>query len=177
MRILIDADGVITNFTETFETIYVGCGGKIPEGFIWDHWHAMDKLEKGIVEQVWNDPYLFRVQEPYSGALEALERLNKEHEVFIVTSTPHMHAWSRSDWFRRNAPFIHRENQIVFTSQKYLIRGDVLVEDNLLNLEEWHRNNPRGWPVLIDRPWNWEETPSFGYEVYASLGSFAQGVC
>lgn len=57
------------------------------------------------------------------------------HEVYIVTATPYISVPEKMDdllfrWF----PFITWE-QVIITSRKQLIKGDVLIDDGIHNLE------------------------------------------
>ena len=153
-RFLIDADGVIVDFVEAFMMLYRHHGGTVPDGFEWTHWDSMDELpDQEVRKHVWRDPELFWVPRPYEGAIEALEILNEHYDVRIVTALPHRHVPARSEWFRRYAPFIHRKNQMIFTNDKRIIKGDAIVDDKLEHVYNWlHANGGTGF--IINRPWN-----------------------
>lgn len=157
-RILIDMDGVICDFVSTFMLLYRNGGGIVPDGFEWTHWSAMDDLpSQDVRAEVWRDPNLFWIQKPYKGAIMALEALNDAYDVRIVTALPHMHIKYRSDWVEHYAPFIHRKNQMIFTNDKSLIQADVIIDDHLPHVYNWIRAN-KGTGVIVDRPWNRDES-------------------
>lgn len=158
-RILIDSDGVISDFVSAFMLLYRNGGGIVPENFAWTEWSSMDALpSQGIRAEVWRDPNLFWIQKPYEGAIEALRKLNDNYDVRIVTAVPHKHVQYRSEWYAHYAPFINRKKQIIFTSDKTLIQGDMIVDDHLPHVYNWlYHNNGTG--VIIDRPWNQGEVP------------------
>jgi len=160
-RILVDVDGVIADFVSGFMELYRHHGGHVPDGFKWTDWDSMDELpDQEVRDVVWRDPYLFRILDPYPGAIKALEQLNNHYDVRIVTAIPHMHVWPRSEWFRKHAPFIHRKDQMIFTNDKSIINGDFLIDDSLDNIRAWIAAG-RGNAVIVDRPWNqvdrWDE--------------------
>ena len=160
-RILVDVDGVIANFVSGFMYLYAEKGGEVPEGFEWTHWDAMDDLPNQDVRvKVWDDTDLFWILKPYPGAIDALEKMNARFDVRIVTALPHKHIETRSAWFKQYAPFIHRKNQMIFTNDKSVITGDILIDDNVGYVKSWLAAGNSN-AVLIDRPWNqldrWDE--------------------
>ena len=157
MRVLIDCDGVIANFVDAFMDWYLHHAGSVPDDFEWANWDSMDELPDQMArDAVWRDPDLFWIPQPYPYAIEALEALNERHDVRIVTAVPHIHVEARSDWFKREAPFIHRKNQMIFTNDKSLIRAGVIIDDKVGHVDDWLVKNswPDGEAFLIDRPWN-----------------------
>jgi len=174
-RVLIDMDGVICNFVDAFMYLYAEKGGKIPDGFAWVEWNSMDELpSQDVRKEVWRDPDLFWLPKPYEGAIVALQALNEQFDVRIVTALPHKHVHTRSDWVKHYAPFIHRKNQMIFTNDKSLIRGDVIIDDKLEYVRDWLKINARTG-VVIDRPWNQTEGPENFIRV-SELWEFAERV-
>ncbi len=82
--------------------------------------------EKGFWESV----------EPMPGAAEALRHFMEEgHEVYIVTATEIEHVEEKMKGLLfRYFPFISW-SQVIITSRKQMIRGDVLIDDGIHNLE------------------------------------------
>ena len=82
--------------------------------------------EKGFWESV----------EPMPGAAEALQHFMAEgHEVYIVTATEPEHVEEKMNGLLfRYFPFLSW-NQVIITGRKQLIRGDVLIDDGIHNLE------------------------------------------
>ena len=82
--------------------------------------------EKGFWESV----------EPMPGAAEALKHFMEEgHEVYIVTATEIEHVEEKMKGLLfRYFPFLSWE-QVIITSRKQMIRGDVLIDDGIHNLE------------------------------------------
>lgn len=55
------------------------------------------------------------------------------HIVYIVTATFYQNIKIKMEWLLKNFPFI-KENQVIVTSHKQLIKGDVLIDDAPHNL-------------------------------------------
>ena len=155
MRILLDVDGVIADFTGAYIEIYKRMGGRVPGTWAWDTWDAMDRLpDQMVAKAVWDHPDLFSVPVLYWGARKQIAHIHDRHDLFFATALPHRHVEARSNWFKSQLPFIHRKNQIVFTPQKYLVKGDVLVEDNTEYLAAWIREYPDSVGILIRHQYN-----------------------
>ena len=73
---------------------------------------------------------------PVPGAAEALKHFMDEgHEVYIVTATEMEHVTAKMrDLLFRCFPFLSWK-QVIITGNKQLIRGDVLIDDGIHNLE------------------------------------------
>ncbi len=82
--------------------------------------------EKGFWESV----------KPMPGAAEALKHFMDEgHEVFIVTATEPEHVEEKMKGLLfRYFPFLSW-SQVIITGRKQMIRGDVLIDDGIHNLE------------------------------------------
>lgn len=174
-RLIIDVDGVIYNFVDAFMDRYKYHGGEIPEDWAWDSWAAMNELPNDdIVNHIWNhDTDLFWCGSPYPDAVNALELLNDEYDVVIATAVPFIHVPSRANWMEEFAPFIHRKQQMVITSDKSLVRGDFLVEDHLPHVQKWLTVNGNFTAMCIDRPWN-QDSPPWYYNRVPSLRYVAE---
>ncbi len=93
--------------------------------------------------------------DPYPGAVEGVRRLREIAEVIVVTSP----TWSSSFWMAERVQWLHRHFQIpyrsiIFASEKWRVRGDILIEDNQLHVASWLAANQRGRALLVDRPYN-----------------------
>ena len=90
-------------------------------------------------EQVYSIPMqsgFWSTVEPVDGAAEVLKHFIAEgHEVFIVTATACDSVSEKmNDLLFRYYPFLSWE-QVIITSRKQMIRGDVLIDDGVHNLE------------------------------------------
>lgn len=82
------------------------------------------------------DPEFWKTVEPIPGAAEGLKKLMDDgHDVFIVTATPYQSVKEKmTDLLFKYFPFLSWD-QVIITTRKQMIRGDVLVDDGIHNLE------------------------------------------
>ena len=90
-------------------------------------------------EQVYSvplEPGFWGRVEPIPGAAEGLKKLmEKGHDVMIVTATYYESVPEKMrDLLFKYFPFLSWD-QVIITSRKQLIRGDVLIDDGIHNLE------------------------------------------
>ena len=97
---------------------------------------AFEGLTKQQILDTADEPDFWRSVEPVPGAAEALKHFMDEgHEVYIVTATEMKHVKDKmQDLLFRCFPFLSW-SQVVITCHKQLIRGDVLIDDGIHNLE------------------------------------------
>lgn len=159
MRILLDCDGVLCDSLPTWVHEY-NC---FADGA--DRLHTSD-IKSYNFEQFAKFPELlfdtlhlgdvFRRSPPMPNAIQALKFLNAHHEVFVVT---YMHKScvnghrQRLDWFQHYMPFLDTD-RVIFTRNKAVVQGDILVEDNPANLGAWLEAHPSGRGFLIDHLYN-----------------------
>ncbi len=88
--------------------------------------------------------------EPVPGAAEALRHfLDEGHEVYVVTATEYEHvAEKMKGVLFRYFPFLSWDHVIV-TGRKQMIRGDVLIDDGVHNLEGGEYKK-----ILVTAPYN-----------------------
>lgn len=95
------------------------------------------------------DEELWRNLKVQPGASKTLQQMIDDgHEVYIVTATDYRNVAWKMEWLQKNFPFFPIQN-VVITSQKYLLSADYLIDDNLDNL----RHGIYG-RIVIDKPWN-----------------------
>jgi len=156
-RILIDSDGVVVDFINAFLHGYVVHGGIIPDGWEVSHFDSIKELPtKKALRAVWEDRFLFRVANPYPGAIDKLQQLNREYEVFIVTAygkRADIHIPAKFAWYKKRASFLNWD-QFIFTNQKHMIAGDVLIEDKQTTINRWASDHPQSRVICIRHPWN-----------------------
>ncbi len=134
-RILVDCDGVLADFTGAVCRHFQRPLSSVTN---WDYAKAWG-YNSAIF---WRDDMHFVRAPGFCASLgvlvdvrAAIDELRKLGEVLIVTSPMHnAPSWcgERIEWLRK---FGVAENEIIFTSRKELIRGDVLIDDGPSNLE------------------------------------------
>ena len=102
----------------------------------WDVSAAFPGLTREQVYAIPEQPGFWKTVEPIPGAAEALQRLMAAgHEIYIVTATPPDAVPEKmNELLFRYFPFLSWE-QLIITSNKQLIRGDILIDDGIHNLE------------------------------------------
>ena len=139
MIILIDMDDTIEQLLKAWikgVNDKYGCSVKYEECTTWDVSKPYPELTREQVYAVPDQPGFWAAVEPIPGAAEAIKRfMDSGHEVYIVTATPYISVPEKMDdllfrWF----PFISW-GQVIITSNKQLIKGDVLIDDGVHNLE------------------------------------------
>ena len=142
-RIFIDMDGVIADFekaSDEFQRIH----GKTNRPDKWVDYRNLDVIE---------------------GAIEAVAKLNADHEVFIASTPP----WTRPEvwghkreWIGEHFPDLKRK--IILTHRKDLLIGDILIDDSRFRGQpdfqgEWfwfNKNwNNRNWEACME--WIYKE--------------------
>ena len=142
-RIFIDMDGVIADFEKAsneFQRIH----GKTNRPDKWVDYRNLDVIE---------------------GAIEAVAKLNADHEVFIASTPP----WTRPEvwghkreWIGEHFPYLKRK--IILTHRKDLLIGDILIDDSRFRGQpdfqgEWYWFNKnwdnKNWKACLE--WIYKE--------------------
>jgi 5'(3')-deoxyribonucleotidase len=162
-RVLIDVDGVLANFVgATIRDMEAHHGFSMSHDDVttWDIISSfpVDASRLGdTMRSRWREPGWCASIPVYEGAVEGISILRDLADVFFVTApmsgAPHW-MWERSLWLSQH--FNADERDIVFTSSKHLVSGDVFVDDKPSNVMEWLHGHHfgRGVPVIWDRPYN-----------------------
>ncbi|MBR0468375.1 MAG: hypothetical protein IJJ16_01550 [Mogibacterium sp.] len=139
MVILIDMDDTIELLMEAWLRVInerYGYSTRMEEVTEWDVAAAFPDLTWEQVYCVPDEPGFWGTVSPMEGAPEAIRRfMDAGHEVYIVTATTYKTITEKMDdllfrWF----PYISWD-QVIITNHKQLIRGDVLIDDGVHNLE------------------------------------------
>jgi 5'(3')-deoxyribonucleotidase len=152
MRIGIDCDDTINNLVEVWLNRYnvdYNDNVSISDIKTWDigdHTKAGKDFYKYL-----GDEKLFKSLSIKEGAAETIEKLCKQHEVYIVTANGSYNKGVCDDkvnFVKRFMPFFPIGN-IIFINNKSLLDLDVLIDDGLHNFEGF-----KGIKIVFDRPWN-----------------------
>ncbi|MDO4741034.1 MAG: hypothetical protein Q4A66_10235 [Eubacteriales bacterium] len=143
MRILIDMDdtleqlvvGWIAFLNEKYGTQICPCAVKD-----WDMCKAFPSLTRSQVYSALDEDALWEHVPPMPGAVETVKRLMDDgHEIFIVTASGYKSLCAKMEKVLfRYFPYLSWE-QVIVTSQKTLIDGDLIIDDGPHNLCGRHR--------------------------------------
>ena len=139
MVILVDMDDTIEQLLDAWVravNLRYGYSVTYDEVQTWDVSTAFPGLTRDQVYAIPMEPDFWRTVQPIPGAAEALRRLmDAGHEVYIVTATEfEVVPEKMNELLFRYFPFLRRD-QVIITCRKQLIRGDVLIDDGIHNLE------------------------------------------
>ncbi len=93
-------------------------------------------ISRGEIYGVTYEPGFWAGVKPMPGAADALKHfIDAGHQVYIVTATEIEHVEEKmKQLLFRYFPFLSWE-QVIITGRKQMIRGDVLIDDGIHNLE------------------------------------------
>ena len=102
----------------------------------WNVAAAYPGISRKDVYAVPDEPGFWKTVKPVEGSAEVLKHFKEEgHELYIVTATRYESIFEKmDDLLFRYFPFISWD-QVIVTSKKQMIRGDVLIDDGIHNLE------------------------------------------
>jgi 5'-nucleotidase len=161
MIIAIDVDGVcadlLTNWLRWYNRDY-NDDLTVDEITAWDT-ALFVKPECGTkIYAYLDDPALYDDTLPYYGALETIKVLKTlGHRVIYPTTTPMASSGRKFNWLKQYG-FITDKKDYVETSDKSLIRADVLLDDYYKNLDGFV-----GKKILWSQPWNYDKKEDKNY--------------
>lgn len=113
------------------------------DGVLVDFESALSKLAKddhaNYVGQYDNVPGIFALMEPMPGAFEAVEKLRRKYDLYILSSSPWENptalgdklAWVKKHFGGEKDSLFYKK--VIFSSAKNLSRGDILIDDRTAN--------------------------------------------
>jgi 5'-nucleotidase len=138
--ILVDMDGILANFNKKIIEMYNASTGenKLVSDITRYDFSTFSRTD--LIHSFYRSKGFFKSLEPMPGAEAYLEEILKlGHHVEIVTQLPIASKWAsteKTEWLKYYFPYFNLNN-ITFTRNKYLMRGDILFDDNPKHLETW----------------------------------------
>lgn len=158
MKILVDVDGVQADLVPAFLSALYRYWGRYHTVEQWTDW---DPVKCGICADETQARAAFHLIGPevrtlpyIPGALAGVAELRAYgHQVIALTAPIFQKDWlyGRAMWL---SDIGYNDKTIVFTRDKSLVPGDVLIEDNPEYACDWAAANPQGTAILLDQPWN-----------------------
>jgi 5'(3')-deoxyribonucleotidase len=184
MKIGVDMDEVIAdtlpeyiNFLNDTEKLGL-TRDRFTRYYTWDTWDGSDTEKVALFDRYYKSEYFYKVK-PIAGALEGLQKLSENHELYIITSRPDEVAQPTELWLKKYYPNLfsgvyyanYRLNRKKSDICKTL-EVQLMIEDSLeyaLNCAENDIDT-----ILLKFPWNnrelshprinrvdsWNEVPS-----------------
>lgn len=159
---LCDVDGIGADFVKAAVLIMNRISGQAIELDHVTSWDVTQLLQeeqhKAEAKQAFLERGFCSSFEEYSGTTEAVARLNAISNFYFVTAP----MFDNKSWMEERADWLMsrygvRGNQVNFITDKFLTRGDFLLDDSNKNCELWAKSNPFGRALLWDRPHNRHE--------------------
>ncbi len=156
MRILLDVDGVIADWTGAVAGRIFEYGGGTMDRTKWFRDSDLPPNVRTRVMMALAEPNFCFKFDPLPGALEAIKELRAAGcEVQFVTAIWDSPTWvyDRNRWLRKHK-LISGTSGVTYTKDKHLVKGDIFVDDKISNVEHWKAAWPNGIAVLWAQPWN-----------------------
>lgn len=159
MRLGIDLDGVVANFTKGWMYFYNNQFGTELAPADSQRWNDVVNLTHfDDIDEFWqwcsdlDGRSVFWHLEPFPGAIEALRDLaNSGHDLIILTTKPEFAVDDTYEWIERNRiPAI----EIHILDDKWRVECDVYLDDGPHILPGLVANRPRATVCRYVRPWN-----------------------
>lgn len=171
LRVLIDVDEVLADFqSPTFDIIHSHTGRRFtPSDFeVWDIFEALPTMPEvshvpGLKDLVCKDidakGWCLNLR-PFEPAQEAVAKLREFADVYALTSPHHSESWyyERVEWLKKH--FGMDKKHVIQTKSKFLVRGDVFIDDNPEHIQAWRAEHPDKMALL----WHCENTRKLGFE-------------
>jgi len=151
MNILVDMDDVLENFCEAWiEALNKRHGSKVKEKEItqWELNEFFPFLTDKEIYSPLEEKGFWKNVKPVANARKILKQLSYTNDVKIVTASHYINIEEKMNWLFKYYPFT-RWDDVIVTSKKQMIIGDVLIDDNPRNLIG---GNYKG--LLFTRPHN-----------------------
>lgn len=155
--VLLDMDDVVTNCLRSAIKSFNDTHGTSYDWRECNTWNLDEFLhvDKEEVLTLFREPGFFEDLSPKRGSISAINDLIKstKYDIYIITATSDddgQELVEKIRWFKRYIPKFNTK-RIISCKDKYIIRGDVLVDDKIENLELCA---PYMQCILMDSPTN-----------------------
>ncbi|WP_233165700.1 5' nucleotidase, NT5C type [Pedobacter sp. ASV12] len=152
MKIAIDMDEVLADPIHKFIELYNRDYG-IPLDLKLDAGNEIYHHVPAHINNKWfdyiNEKGFFRNLPVIEGSVEAVKKLQEQHEVYIVSAAMEFRnsLEDKLDWLKEHFPFISWRN-IIFCGDK-IVNVDVMIDDRIKNFIDF-----KGRPLLFTSPHN-----------------------
>ena len=173
-RIVIDMDDVMADATGQFLNHYKAeFGIEVPREALHhkEELHGFPKEHHEIIYQFTFRENFFRTMNVQTDCQRVMERLNKNFEVFIVSSAMEFpnSLIEKYEWLQKHFSFLHWK-QFVFCGRKNIVHGDFMIDDLPHNLKGFNGEKllftaPHNMHIQeLTRLNNWNEVERYFFE-------------
>ena len=152
LTILVDMDDVLNNLVESwihYLNERYSTNVSVEDVLSWDITKAFPTLS---IDDIYAPSHIDEFWETVKPNIDNIEYLNQiindGYKVVLVTASKYQTIYKKFEMFFKYCPYLSWDDVIV-TSQKQMIKGDVLIDDGIHNLEGGDYLK-----FLIDRPHN-----------------------
>jgi 5'(3')-deoxyribonucleotidase len=164
MIIYVDLDQTLNDLVSKTLTFYNALTGKNVQMSDMTAYHidkCLSEEEVNKVYELWGKKELWDSLEPLPDAQWGIETLvNTGHRVIIATATYYEQFDWKLAWVKKHFPMIDTKD-IIRINDKSLLRGDVLIEDNIDNLTKSCCER-----ICLDYPYNCDKNKDWAYGIY-----------
>lgn len=157
LTVLCDMDGIIVNLTQKWLNLYNKDHNDNLTIADIKEWELSKSVKKGVkVNDYLYSPNFFLDVDAIEGALEGMKAIQKMGHHLVILSAPSWPGNSASDkitWMRKHAPFVNKRD-IILGHNKYLVKGDVLIDDSPTNIQAYRAHWPQSTIMTIAYPFN-----------------------
>lgn len=168
--VLLDVDGVLGSFVDLYLDAFYEITGELITADKFTNWYCedcpffgetADKMGllpselSALMHRETSRPGRCYNLKPYEEAQNAVERIRVAGaRIYAVTSPWDSPTWcaERTDWLRKY--FRIQRGEVIFTSAKHLVRGDIFVDDKASNVSSWLKTNQSGKGFVFKAPYN-----------------------
>jgi len=182
MRILVDMDGVIANWSAAWDAHalpYSHLGlRQTKDQRDFDLSKGLDAEGRAAVQQIMDHPRFYRDLDVMPGAVEALHKmLELGHDVNICSApwlTNETCAWDKSEWLRLNFGE-DWPRRLILARDKSIVRGEILIDDKP-NAQTLPSNlyTPEWTQIYFTQPYN-KDLPGYRIDSWSEWESVLDG--
>ncbi|MBI2449676.1 hypothetical protein HYV49_05260 [Candidatus Pacearchaeota archaeon] len=159
ITVLFDQDGVLCDLLPSWLSLYNQETGEntkeeeITQFNLYDLVKYPDKLEEALAKKD-----LFLNVTPYKDCVQYFKKIikDKAFDVFIVTQVPRCSIYGLYEkrlWMKKYFKKFSTD-RIISAHRKYLIDGDILIDDNPKHLKDFREHKPGRISIAMDHPYN-----------------------
>ena len=151
--VLLDVDGVLADFAGELLR-WAGPQFTRDQPTEWDLTKALGiEARQTLFDEYASEPGFCESLPLIDGAQEFVESLRRVAHIVIVTSpysAARLWTFERLRWLDKH--FGISKHDVIFAKRKYLVRGDIMIDDAPHNIDQFVFVGGRG--ILVSQPWN-----------------------